>query len=73
MREWTIWIEFPTMILTEEDVWPDGDGPENPMAKDVAEVMRAYGTRGRVLKDWFPLNLETVDIGISNKEGFASV
>ena len=38
--------------LSVEDVWPDGDAPENPTADDVAQVMRDGGSCRTVLRDW---------------------
>lgn len=38
--------------LTVEDVWPDGGAPENPTAQDVADTMRKYGHKTRVMVDW---------------------
>ena len=38
--------------LTESEVWPDGDGPLDPTAFDVAEQMGAGGSVRRVLDDW---------------------
>lgn len=38
--------------LSVEDVWPDGDAPENPTADDVLEVLNAGGGVYRVMLDW---------------------
>ena len=46
-------IEFRgDVILTTEDIWPDGDAPENPNAEDVRRVMRGSGSKMYVLSDW---------------------
>lgn len=49
--------------MTVEDIWPDGDGPENPTDEDVATAMREYGSKQRVLRDWELLNDVTVSVG----------
>lgn len=38
-------------MLTAEEVWPDGDAPENPTLADVLEVLRKQG-RWRLANDW---------------------
>lgn len=38
--------------LDIEDIWPDGDAPENPTTEDVAAVMRGCGSKLSVLDDW---------------------
>lgn len=38
--------------LDVEDIWPDGDAPENPTATDVVAVMRRQGGPIDVVKDW---------------------
>ena len=46
-------IEFRgDVILTIEDVWPDGDAPPNPNAEDVRRVMEASGSKCGTLLDW---------------------
>lgn len=35
-----------------DQIWPDGDAPENPTAEDVARVVRAEGGVLAVLRDW---------------------
>jgi hypothetical protein len=41
--------DFPLEI---DQIWPDGDTPENPTPEDVAAVMRKCGGRLSVLLDW---------------------
>jgi hypothetical protein len=38
--------------FTKEDLWPDGDEPENPTAKDVVELIRKCGGVKRIIEDW---------------------
>lgn len=52
MKTFNVWLEGPTFELTEGDIWPDGDGPENPSAQDVIEEMKAYGPNFMVIRDW---------------------
>jgi len=54
-------ISFPDTHLTIEEVWPDGDAPENPSAEDVAEVMRRNGGFRGVLSDWNIIDSLEVD------------
>ena len=54
MKAFTVVIDG-NFELDIEQVWPDGDAPENPTVEDVAAVMRKCGGRFSVLNDW---NLE---------------
>lgn len=38
--------------LAVEDIWPDGDAPENPTAEMVAQRMRDYGPMMYTLREW---------------------
>lgn len=38
--------------LTLDQIWPDGDAPENPTIEDVKAVVEGYGTKQRVYEDW---------------------
>jgi hypothetical protein len=38
--------------LTVEEIWPDGDAPENPTLDDVLAVIAKCGGRRRILDDW---------------------
>lgn len=33
-------ISFPSVELSADEIWPEGDAPENPTPTDVIEVMR---------------------------------
>lgn len=37
--------------LTVEEIWPDGDAPENPTEADVAEVLKKYSLAD-LIGDW---------------------
>lgn len=52
MKSFDIWIEGPIWPLTVEEIWPDGDAPENPSAEDVIEAMKSYGSSSMVIRDW---------------------
>lgn len=45
-------IDLGSTSLAVQDVWPDGDAPENPSAEDVATVMREYGGLHGVITGW---------------------
>jgi hypothetical protein len=53
--------------LGVDEIWPDGDAPENPTLADVAKVVDLCGGAMRVLRDW------DIDCGleltISNNDG----
>lgn len=38
--------------LTVEDIWPDGDAPENPTPEDVKKVIKEAGGIVTILRDW---------------------
>jgi hypothetical protein len=38
--------------FTKEELWPDGDAPENPTAKDIVELIRKCGGVKRIIEDW---------------------
>lgn len=41
-----------TIDFDLEDIWCDGDAPENPTAEDVAKVIKECGGLRRVIQDW---------------------
>lgn len=47
-------IDLPTnFVLGIEEIWPDGDAPENPTAADVVEQMKnSSGSVSRVITEW---------------------
>lgn len=47
--------------LTLDEIWPDGNAPENPTREDVIAVMQRSGSLGRLLQDW-NLEVEGVDV-----------
>ncbi len=47
-----IWVEGPTYHLSTNEIWPDGDAPENPTDTDVIEAMKSYGRPFEVIRDW---------------------
>lgn len=38
--------------LTVDEIWPDGDAPEDPTVDDVLEVIDKCGGGLRVIRDW---------------------
>jgi hypothetical protein len=46
-------VDLGSAYLTIDEVWPDGDAPENPTAQDVIEVMRQTSLRAYVIaSEW---------------------
>ncbi len=45
---------YANFDLTVEEIWPDGDAPENPTANDVAEKIESLGYYGpeAFLREW---------------------
>ncbi|RKZ99308.1 MAG: hypothetical protein DRQ42_08030 [Gammaproteobacteria bacterium] len=41
------------IVLTADQIWPDGDGPDNPTAEDVLARIEADGGALTVLDGWF--------------------
>ena len=50
-KRFTITIESTVTLLADE-IWPDGDAPENPTEQDVRDLVAAHGGPVRVLRDW---------------------
>jgi hypothetical protein len=48
--------------LSVEEIWPDGDAPENPTIEDVLEVIAKCGGRMRVIRDWNLHHELTMDV-----------
>jgi hypothetical protein len=51
MKSFTIELPFDA-TLTEAEIWPDGDAPENPTVEDVKAVLKDCGPPMRVINDW---------------------
>lgn len=52
-------------VLTLDELWPDGDAPENPTADDVRARIRQHGGAREVLRDWNlddELTLDVVEV-----------
>lgn len=41
-----------SVTLTDDQIWPDGDKPENPTTEDVAARIDDDGGFANVLNDW---------------------
>jgi hypothetical protein len=55
-----------SVVLELDEIWPDGDAPENPTAADAQRVIDADGGLSRVLLDWsleddFELKARAID------------
>ena len=51
MTRWTVTISGG-VYLTVEDVWPDGDAPENPTEEDVVAVMHGVSSVWSALEEY---------------------
>lgn len=40
------------VTLNAEDIWPDGDAPENPTAEDVADLICKEGGFPKIIDEW---------------------
>lgn len=47
--------------LTVDEVWPDGDAPENPTTDDVLKAMLKAGSLRRLVNEWM-LDIEEVEV-----------
>lgn len=45
-------ISFPEIGLSIEDIWPDGDAPDDPNINDVIDVMKKSFSPSDVAQDW---------------------
>lgn len=55
------------LTLTVDEIWPDGDAPENPTVEDVARVIEDCGGLRDVLRDWSLDDGLTMDIRADGK------
>lgn len=62
-KKFRIWVDYNELFSIEQ-LWPDGDAPENPTVKDVLELIEDCGGLGQIISDW---NLER-DMGLSVTE-----
>ena len=54
MKRFEIKYEI-TVVLDVGELWPDGDGPQNPTSGDVIDLIHRNGGFSDIIKDW---NLE---------------
>jgi hypothetical protein len=61
------------ITLSIDQVWPDGNAPENPTAQDVVNLLEECGSKRRALDDWCLLDdLDVwVDVGRKHAEAWA--
>lgn len=54
--------------LSVDDVWPDGDAPDNPTTEDVIKAIKEVGSAGRLILEWGM----SIDVYVDGKrlEGF---
>lgn len=51
--------------LSEDEIWPDGDGPENPTTADVIAELTKIRPQRRALHDW---NLDEYEVTVDGEE-----
>lgn len=67
MKSFTL-VFTGSVILTEGDLWPDDDAPENPTKEDVEELLEEYEYDiAGLIRDW---NLED-EISVKVDDGTA--
>lgn len=49
------------VTLPVTDIWPNGDGPEDPSVADVIKLMRKSGTLRNLCKEWH-MDIEGVSV-----------
>ena len=49
-------------VLTEEDLWPDGDAPPNPTVSDVEALIYECGGPEAIITEW---NMDITDLVIT--------
>lgn len=56
-------------VLGIDQLWPDGDAPENPTAEDVLDLIEECGGAEMIIRDWnLPLEVSVYeDIKFSTK------
>jgi len=61
-KSFIVKIEYETTMSIEQ-IWPDGDAPENPTAKDVVKAMQEdCPTVAGLLSEWdFPVTVRVTD------------
>jgi hypothetical protein len=53
MSERTFWFEVgDEATLTVDEIWPDGDAPENPTVDDVIAHIKQSSSRHSFATDW---------------------
>lgn len=50
-REFTISVGDES-VLSLDEIWPDGDAPENPTVQDVIAHIKATSNRQSFARDW---------------------
>lgn len=54
--------------LSLEDLWPDGDAPENPTVDDVIGIMRKSGSVINWMRDW-GMEPDWIDVEVVHRLG----
>jgi hypothetical protein len=51
-------------MLSEDEIWPDGGGPENPTLEDVIAQVEKSGSIYRFVQDW---NMESEYVTVDGR------
>lgn len=51
MKTFTLSLHIDATLSVDE-IWPDGDAPDNPTASDVEDVIDDCGGWSKILDDW---------------------
>jgi hypothetical protein len=66
----TFYFQFErTIELSIDDIWPDGDAPDNPTVMDVVSVVNDCGGALDVFRDW---DLDS-EIELTISDGFGDL
>ena len=56
-----------TIEMSEDEIWPDGDGPDRPTREDVEKRVKEQGGISRIMDDW---NLaRALELSVSGPKG----
>lgn len=59
-----------SVVLTEDEIWPDGDAPETPTYRDVLRRIGEWRSRGELIRDW-SLD-DVIDVEVNDVTNIAS-
>lgn len=69
-KKFTISFEFSD-VFDYDQIWPNGNAPENPNTKDVLDVIRKEGSFTNFINNW---NLtDAIDLSISDERQYLAI